>query len=118
MKNNNSNKSIFNLTNYDRDCIARNSLLIEKDIEDYRDIYTSSKSSNNRSSSNSVKSEGNIFTLTFKFILYMMYRLGLVLLYFVIIIGGFILAYKCVPFLTDILSFIPKLIEGLFSFLN
>ena len=83
-----NNKNLFNLTNSDRDYIARNAVFVEKDIKDYRSIYSTSIDT----------SDDNIILTLFKILGLVFYKILLAAIYFIIVVGGYMLLAKCLGF--------------------
>lgn len=83
-----NNKNLFNLTNSDRDYIARNAVFIEKDIKDYKSIYSTSIDT----------SDDNIILTLFKILGLVFYKILLAAIYFIIVVGGYMLLSKCLGF--------------------
>lgn len=82
-----NNRNRFNLSNSDIDYIARNAVFVEKEMQEYRDIFASTS---NSSSKNQISGySGGFFKSLFMIIGYIIYRLALVGLFAFICLFGY-----------------------------
>ena len=81
------NRNRFNLSNSDVDYIARNIVMVEREAQEYRDIFGITTSSTTKTSSNTYSA--NPVKSFFMVLVYLVYRLALIGLFVLILLYGY-----------------------------